>query len=304
MTPAGRRFIAPVSFGLGDLVVSLPVLQAAVIADRRSGTETWLVARSQSQAALAERIDGLAGTLPEGDRAIQPPDTLVDLRDHPLQRDYWWGTPEFAAAYGALTINEIIARIGADLGVVGDFSAPVPLESRDRPDAEGLVLFVADSDGTAKRWAPDRWVKLAALLRRRGLEVAVVTRDQGDNSLVGGGIARLVAPTPGEAVDVLSSCRAVVGVDTGLTHIAAQQGTPTVTLCRLPAVYFRNWDHTRLVAGSSCDPVCQQAETDYAYHQRIQVGVDHPAPRACHAGVGCLDSIGPDSVLSVLGDFC
>ena len=76
----------------------------------------------------------------------------MDLRDHPLQRDYWWGSPEFAAAYGTLPINEIIARIGADLGVVGDFSAPVPLECRDRPDAEGLVLFVADADGTAKRW--------------------------------------------------------------------------------------------------------------------------------------------------------
>ena len=40
-------------------------------------------------------------------------------------------------------------------------------------------------------------------------------------------MARLVAATPGDAVDVLSACRAVVGVDTGLTHIAAQQGTPT-----------------------------------------------------------------------------
>jgi heptosyltransferase-1 len=242
--------------------------------------------------------------VPEGDRAIRPPGTLVDLRDHPLQRDYWWGTPEFAAAYGALTINEIIARIGADLGVVGDFSAPVPLESRDRPDAEGLVLFVADSDGTAKRWAPDRWVELAALVRRRDLEVAVVTRDHGGSALVEAGITRLVAPTPADAVDVLSSCRAVVGVDTGLTHIAAQQGTPTVTLSRLPAVYFRDWDHTRLVAGSFCHPVCQQAETDYAYNQRIQVGRERPAPRRCRAAVGCLDSIGPDSVLKGLGDLC
>ena len=133
------------------------------------------------------------------------PDTLIDLRDHPLQRDHWWGTPEFAAAYGALTINDIVGRIGADLGVAADFSVPVPLESRDRPDAEGLVLFVADSDGTAKRWAPDRWVELAALLGRRDLDVAVVTRDYGANALVDAGIARLVAPTPGDAVDVLSA---------------------------------------------------------------------------------------------------
>ena len=93
-------------------------------------------------------------------------------------------------------------------------------------------------------------------------------------------------------------------MDTGLTHIAAQQGTPTATLSRLPAVYFRDWDHTRLVAGSWCDPVCQQAETDYAYNQRIRVGLAHPATRVCGAPVGCLDSIGPDSVLKALGDLC
>ncbi|HEV3265231.1 MAG TPA: glycosyltransferase family 9 protein [Acidimicrobiales bacterium] len=285
-------------------MVSLPVVQAMVAAGRCSGTETWLVTRSPSQVALAERIGGLAGTVPEGDVAIWPPEDLVDLRDHPLQRDFWWGTPEFAAAHGALSINEIIARIGADLGVVADFSKPVPLESRRRPDAEGLVLLVADADGTAKRWAPERWVELATLLRRRGLGVAVVTRDEGDNPLVDRGIARLVAATPGDAVDVLSACRAVVGVDTGLTHIAAQQGTPTITLCRLPPVYFRDWDHTRLVAGSRCDPACQQAEKEYAYNQRVQVGAEHPAPRRCPAEVGCLDPIGAGSVMKALGELC
>ncbi len=301
-TTVGRRFIAPVSFGLGDLVVSLPVVQAAVRAGWCSGTETWLVTRSQSQAALAARISGLAGTVAEGDPATWPPEGLVDLRDHPLQRDYWWGSPEFSAAYGTLSINEIIARIGADLGVIADFSAPVPLESRDRPDAKGLVLFVADADGTAKRWLPEHWVELAAGLGRRGLGVAVVTRDGGSNVLVDQGLARFVAPTPGDAVDVLTACRAVVGVDTGLTHIAAQQGTPTVTLCRNPAVYFRDWDHTRLVTGSSCDPACQVAEETYAYNQRVHLGATHPTPRVCPANSACLDTIAPASVLQALDE--
>ena len=304
MTNSGRRFIAPVSFGLGDLVVSLPVVQAAVNAGRCSGTETWLVARSDSQAALAARISGLTGTVTEGDSGIWPPEALVDLRDHPLQRDYWWGSPEFAAAYGALSINEIIARIGADLGVVGDFSAPVPLESLDRPDAEGLVLFVVDADGAAKRWTSGHWVELAAGLGRRGLGVAVVTRDEGRNALVDHGLARLVAPTPGDAVDVLGACRAVVGVDTGLTHIAAQQGTPTVTLCRKPAVYFRAWGHTRLVAGSPCDPACQVAEQQYAYNQRVNLTAMHPPPRVCPANAACLDTIVPGSVLQALSELC
>jgi hypothetical protein len=299
-----RQFIAPVSFGLGDLVVSLPVVQAAVSAGGRSGTETWLVTRSASQAALAERVSGLAGTVAEGDVAARLSEDFIDLRDHPLQRDYWWGSPEFAAAYGPLSINEIVARIGADLGVVGDFSAPVPLAIQDRPDAEGLVLFVADPDGTAKRWAPERWVELAAALGRRGLGVAVVTRGEGGNPLVDRGLAGLVAATPGDAVDALSACRAVVGVDTGLTHIAAQQGTPTVTLSRIPAVYFRDWHHTRLVTGSACDPVCQEAEGEYAYNQRVVLGPDHPAPRVCPAESSCLNAIDADSVLETVGELC
>lgn len=303
MSGVRRRFIAPVSFGLGDLVVSLPVVQAAARADRCSGRETWLVARSQSQVALAERISGLAGTVAEGEVAIDA-ETYVDLRNHPLQLDYWWGTAEFAAAYGPLSINEIIAHIGADLGVVADFSRPIPLEARGRPEAEGLVLFVAEADGAAKQWAPERWVGLATALGSRGLDVAVITRGEGGNALVQRGLAGIEAPTPGEAIDLLSACRAVIGVDTGLTHIAAQQGTPTVTLSRTPAVYFRNWDHTRLIAGSTCDPACQRVERAYAYNQRVDLSGGHPAPRECPAEVGCLDPIEPDSVVRVLGELC
>jgi heptosyltransferase-1 len=296
--------VAPVSFGLGDLVVSLPVVQAAVRAGERSRTEVWLVARSTTQAALAERIAGLAGTVAGGDVTVGRTDELLDLRDHPLQRDFWWGSAEFDAAYGCLSINEIVARIGADLGIVGDFSAPAPLEARARPDAEGLVLFVADSDGPTKRWPPERWVALAAGLRRRGLDAALVTRGDGRHALVDRGLAEIVAATPGDAVDALSACRAVVGVDTGLTHIAAQQGTPTVTLSRTPAVYFRAWDHTRLVAGPACPPVCRRAEQANAYNRLVSLAASPPTPRDCPAGVGCLQAIEPDAVLKALEEIC
>ena len=304
MSSAPRQFIAPVSFGLGDLVVSLPMVQAAVIAGERSGTETWLVTRSSTQAALAERVSGLAGTVAEGDLSLRPGEVYVDLRDHPLQRDHWWGSPEFVTAQGPLSINEIIARIGSDLGVVGDFSSPAPLVSMDRPDAGGLVLFVADPDGTAKRWAVGRWGELAVGLGRRGIDVAVVTRGEGGNALVDHGLPELAAPTPGDAVDVLSACCAVVGVDTGLTHIAAQQGTPTITLSRLPAVYFRAWDHTRLVAGSGCDPACLRVEKEYAYNRRVDLSGRHPGPRECPAASACLDPIGAEAVLAALGELC
>ncbi len=74
------------------------------------------------------------------------------------------------------------------------------------------------------------------------------------------------SPTPGEAVDVLSSCRAVIGVDTGLTHIAVQQGTPTVTIARHSTVYVRPWPHSAAARGVDCTPACLASEADYAYN--------------------------------------
>ena len=298
-----RALIAPVSFGLGDLVISLPIVQAVARKGASSGRETWLVTRSDVQGSLSERIGGLAGTVAERDVVVGPDDVLIDLRDHPLQRDAWWGSPEFEATHGSLSINEILHRIGGDFGVEADFSRPIPLASRARTDVEELVLLVADSDGAAKRWPPERWTELSHWLGRQGMEIAVVTRSPCDGPLADWGLTGLVASTVGDAVDVLTGCRAVIGVDTGLTHIAAQQGTPTVTLCRMPATYFRAWDHTRLVAGTWCDPECRQMEREYAYHQRVDLTVPPLMPRICPVQASCLRSIEPDHVMSALFDL-
>src|ERR1700722_14583950 len=101
-----RTLVAPVSFGLGDLVVSLPAAQALIEEGGRDGDETWLVARSPSQRLLAPRIAGLSGCLDEAALGrTDPRDRLVDLRDHPLQRDFWWGSSRFTDAFGVLDIN-------------------------------------------------------------------------------------------------------------------------------------------------------------------------------------------------------
>src|ERR1700674_2050017 len=89
----GKVWIAPISLGLGDLVVSLPAIQALIHRGRACGEEVWLVARSPAQSLLAGRITGLAGTVDEGSFNPRPGDgRFVDLRDHPIQRDFWWGS--------------------------------------------------------------------------------------------------------------------------------------------------------------------------------------------------------------------
>jgi ADP-heptose:LPS heptosyltransferase len=289
-----RVYVAPVSFGLGDLVVSLPVVQALI----EGGDETWLVARSPVQATLASRIDGLRGCI--ADDALESADRdgrLVDLRDHPLQRDYWWGSPAFEQAYPGFGINDILDRMCADFGIIVDVTRPVPLTSFPRPELASTVLFLMATDGPTKQWPTSRWVSLASELDRRGFDVGVVTRDDTEDP---GGIETVCAPTPGDAVDVLSAARAVVGVDTGLTHIAVQQGTPTITICRPGNVYLRPWPHTRAVTGDPCDQACAAVEQEYAYNDRVDLRDFEWQPRRCPVDARCLDVIQPEQVMQAL----
>jgi hypothetical protein len=284
----GRVLVAPVSFGIGDLVVSLPVIQALINAERRASDQTWLVARSSSQHGLAPRIAGLAGSVDEGSEGFGDVDTLVDLRDHPLQRDFWWGSPAFEQTFGPLGINEILERICADFGIAADFSRPLPLKCRPRPELGNTVLFVVESDGRNKRWPADQWNVAAAELRCLGFSVRQIKRSAGDPPMRAPGIPELLVPTLGDAVDVLTSCSGVIGVDTGLTHIAAQQGTPTVLVCRRTSVYFRPWDHCRVVRGAPCTEECARVEAGYAYNHKVSWRDFKPGALACPSGASCL----------------
>ena len=85
----------------------------------------------------------------------------------------------------------------------------------------------------------------------------------------------------------------MIGVDTGLTHIAAQQGTPTVTICRRSSVYFRPWSHCRVLRGERCTEECIAVEAAYAYNDQVSLGDLRPDPRTCPSGAPCLDRTAP-----------
>ena len=296
-----RVYVAPISFGLGDLVVSLPAIQAVIAQGGRHGEETWLVARSDAQARLADRIAGLAGWVDEQSFDRDDHDgRLVDLRDHPLQRDWWWGSPEFEDAFGALSINDILSRICTDFGIDADFTRPIPMAACPRPELSSSVLLVTESDGPSKQWSVDRWKSLADGLGARGLDGRLVTRDEAAPEMSALGIAEARVPSPGDALDVLGAARAVVGIDTGLTHLAVQQGTPTVTIFRAPAVFFRPWSHARAVVGDRCDDTCIAAETEYAYNDQVDLRGLQWRPRKCPVAGRCLNSVHPGDVLGAL----
>ena len=102
-------------------------------------------------------------------------DRIVDLRDHPLQRDHWWGSPEFEATFGSLDINQILDRIASDFGIHADFSVPTPLPSSLVPGLDRTVILVTETDGPAKAWPATKWESLAAQLHQH-FDVRQMTR--------------------------------------------------------------------------------------------------------------------------------
>jgi Glycosyltransferase family 9 (heptosyltransferase) len=298
-----RVVVAPISFGVGDLVVSLPVVQALIASGSQRSEQIWLLARSPAQRRLASRVVGLAGCVDEASFHPDDLDKLLDLRDHPMQRDFWWGSEAFEQEFGPLDINDILQHICVDLGIAADFSRPIPLEAHPRPDLGDTVLLVNETDGQDKAWPAERWAAVAGELVAARLEVLQVTRSEATPAMRATGIPELRVPTLGDAVDALASCRAVIGIDTGLTHIAAQQGTPTVHICRRGSVYFRPWGHCRVVRGDRCTEECVAMEAAYAYKERVSLRNFRPEPRVCPSGAPCLSGTTPEQAIALLREL-
>jgi len=299
----GRVLVAPISFGIGDLVVSLPAIQAVTVAGNNRAEQTWLLARSPAQRRLAPRIVGLAGCVDEASFLSDDRDQLMDLRDHPIQRDFWWGSAAFEEEFGLLDINDILKRICDDMGIAADFSRPIPLDAHPRPELGDSVLLVTETESVDKTWPAQRWAAIAVELVATGLEVRQVTRSGCTSAMRATGITELRVPTLGDAVDVLTSCRAVIGVDTGLTHVAVQQGTPTVHICRRGSVYFRPWDHCRVLRGDRCTDECLAVEAEYAYNERVSLRDFQPQPWACPSGRPCLNGTTPERAIALIEEL-
>ena len=308
MKPA---YIAPVSWGLGDLIVSLPAVQGLIAA----GYETTLVTRSSLQEGLASRIDGLFGSVREedlpgtepGSAAFQAASTTYfNLRNHPLQTDHWWGSPEFEAAHGPLSINEILAAICQDLDIPANFSQLQPLLHGENPSTNGKILLLAGSDGPFKCWPTQNWIELQKRLAALGQEVVVLGQPENSaevKALVDHGLHWIPTPTLADCVDAISSARAAVGIDTGLMHVAVQQGIATVALYRANPIYVRPYPHVKVLTAPECAQECIDKSLGIAINQMTDLADLSPGTWTCDITNRCMQSINVDEVLNALSQM-
>ncbi len=249
-------YLAPISTGLGDLIVSLPALQALI----KTGKPTYLISRTPMQEGLESRITGLAGMIREN--AFEPEklsddDVFYNLRNHPLQTDCIWGSENFEKAYPGYKITDVLKGICADFGISADYETLIPLPFQQRSDCTDAIVLVPGSAGIVKCWPSFHWIDLANRLLKSGQKVVIV--GQPDRSPIvkeclESGLAHVQTPTMADALDALSSARCVVAGDTGLMRMAIHQNVPTVALFRYNVMFKRDYPHVRIAQCATLSP--------------------------------------------------
>lgn len=143
--------------------------------------------------------------------------------------------PGFDAAHQSDAWLKVAALVGAN-------PAPRPLtvacEPFALPDAPEHIAVHAGSGGfsTARRWSPEQLASAAdTLASERGAQIVVVGTSGDDTPQL---LRHLKSPaldltgktTVPQLVDVLRQCALYLGSDSGVTHLAAASGTPTVAV--------------------------------------------------------------------------
>lgn len=137
----------------------------------------------------------------------------------------------------AVTRNRLLVAAALGYTIEGPPNYGLSTPSTVKPDTQApyLVLLTATSRDD-KLWPENHWITLGQALHRQGYRVCLPAGSAIERERA----ARLAAAIPDaqamppmqlpELRDLLRDAQAVVGVDTGLTHLAVAVDTPTVAI--------------------------------------------------------------------------
>ena len=227
MSPHKRLLIRPGA--IGDFIASIPALQFL----KTSYTEIWCAQQNVPLARFADRAISIGSSGLDRIAVLPSEDVLQRLRA--FDDIYsWYGTahPEFRDAVStlpfrffdalpppgtALHATEFFcAQVGAAVGA----ASVTPVIDPGPRRQEDFIILHPFASSPSKRWPLEHFRKLAAVLDRtcwcagpeEPLADAVRIRDLY------------------ELAQWISTARAYVGNDSGITHLAAAVGIPVVVL--------------------------------------------------------------------------
>ncbi len=113
-----------------------------------------------------------------------------------------------------------------DFGLQADAHAWTPCPDR-------FAVLIPCASRPEKLWPQADWVAIGQVLRKRGWQVAVMWGSPQERDLaeaiaseIGGHVPPFL--TVSQAADTLAQAEVVIGLDTGMSHLAAAHGRPTV----------------------------------------------------------------------------
>lgn len=126
--------------------------------------------------------------------------------------------------------------IGTTVDTPASFGLKAPaVDTAWKPD-QAYIVFFHGTAGAQKKWARENWISLAAKLAVNGMPVLLPwgnKEEKAEADAMAAAIPQaIVLPKLSmmEAVLLAQSASLAIGVDTGLTHIAAAYETPTVEI--------------------------------------------------------------------------
>ena len=141
-------------------------------------------------------------------------------------------------AMHAVERNRLLAAqvFGYELSPALDYGIAAPGVALEWAPSTPYVVLLHAASHERKRWPEARWVELGAHLASRGYVAVLPGGTEGERATA----ARLASAIPQaiaapalslpQAAALLGRASVVCGVDTGLTHLAAALGVPTVGL--------------------------------------------------------------------------
>lgn len=171
-----------------------------------------------------------------------------------------------------------------------DFGLQVPKVTCPVQPSGPFVLFFHGTAGASKKWDEAHWMTVGQSLAGKGLQVLLPWGSAAERAAA----ERLAAQIPDaqvlpsltihEAIVLIQQARLVIGLDTGLTHIAAAYCRPTIELyCDSPRWKTEgNWSPQIINLGDKGAPPTVAAVLDAV--TRLDVAGDVSAQDGCHAG--------------------